>query len=319
MNEKSVEIVGYLLEKQDIYLPSPIFKDETIIKLERALSSGIPIVMSRYYEEMANNLEKHVCIDKTKEMVESLLTSLREFEHSGKLTEDDLKIINFMVENSFVTAEDSIELSGPLYTLLKVYEELGKEKIESEYLKMFIMIATYVQLYELILLQLDRRLRNYIKLNERINEKDFKNFLKYGREYTEHATAGEINRVLSKLKVLEPENDSILSGRLKKLRNKFSHASFFYDSELDAVVAGKIKLTKKEFIGEFHRLFNFGLTWFKLSANANTPGEAFDSFLWSLKSTFYELSKMFKSVERSGYKKWLGSLVVQWEKEAKKQ
>ncbi len=27
---------------------------------------------------------------------------------------------------------------------------------------------------------------------------------------------------------------------------------------------------------------------------------------------------MFKSVERSGYKKWLGSLVVQWEKEAEK-
>lgn len=112
---------------------------------------------------MANNLDKHVCIDKTKEMVESLLNFQDKFEHFGKLTEDDIKIINFMVENSFITAEDSIELSGSLYTLLKVYEELGKEKIESEYLKMFIMIATYVQLYELILLQLDRRLRNYIK------------------------------------------------------------------------------------------------------------------------------------------------------------
>lgn len=65
-------------------------------------------------------------------------------------------------------------------------------------------------------------------------------------------------------------------------------------------------------------MFNFILTWFKLSANANKPEEAFDSFLRSLKSTFYELSKMFKSVERSGYKKWLGSLVVQWEKEAEK-
>ncbi len=263
---------------------------------------------------MANNLDKHVCIDKTKEMVESLLNFQDKFEHFGKLTEDDIKIINFMVENSFITAEDSIELSGSLYTLLKVYEELGKEKIESEYLKMFIMIATYVQLYELILLQLDRRLRNYIKLNKHVNQKDFKKFLKNRREYLEHATTGQINEVLSKLGAIESENDSILDGRLRDLRNKFSHANFFYDAELDAVFAGKVKLTKKEFIGEFYRLFNFILTWFKLSSNANKPEEAFDSFLRSLKSTFYELSKMFKSVERSGYKKWLGSLVVQWEK-----
>lgn len=119
---------------------------------------------------------------------------------------------------------------------------------------------------------------------------------------------------MSKLGAIESENDSILDGRLRDLRNKFSHANFFYDAELDAVFAGKVKLTKKEFIGEFYRLFNFILTWFKLSSNANKPEEAFDSFLRSLKSTFYELSKMFKSVERSGYKKWLGSLVVQWEK-----
>ncbi len=42
MKEKPVNIIRYLLEKQDIYLPSPIFRNGAIIKLERALSSGIP-------------------------------------------------------------------------------------------------------------------------------------------------------------------------------------------------------------------------------------------------------------------------------------
>lgn len=316
---EKLKLIPYLLEKQDIYLPSPIFRDETIVKLEKALSSGKPIVVSRYYEEMANSLERFININKVKEMVGNLLSFSREFEHVGKLTEDDYKIINFMVENSFISAEDSIELSGPLYNLLKVYEELEKEKIKSDYVKTFIMISTYIQLYELVLLQLDRRLCNYIKNKGLAKEKMYKSFLSYERKYTGHATAGTINRVLSNLNVIERENDSILSGRLKNLRNKFSHANFFYDAELDVVFAGGVKLTKKEFIGEFYRLFNFALTWFKLSANADEHGESFDSFIKSLKNTLYELSKMFKMVERSHLRKVFGLLIIQWKKEIEMQ
>lgn len=313
MKGKSANVVEYLLEKGGICLPTTIFRNELLLELEKAISSGIPIRISDYYKKLADNLEEYISIDKTKEMIEIFLNSQKEFENSGKLTEDDLKIINFMVENTHVSAEDSIELSGSVYTLLKVYEDLKKEKIKSESLKMFIMISTFIQLYELILLQLDRRLRSYIKQNNL--EKDFEKFLKRKREYTEHATAGEINNALSKLKVINSNNDSILSGRLKYLRNKFSHANFFYDSELDAVVvAGKERLTKKEFIGEFFRLFNFALTWFKLSAKVDDPSEALDVFKESLKKTCYELSRMFRSVERSHYKKWLGFLMIQWKR-----
>ncbi len=319
MKKERIGIVTYLLEKQDIYLPSPIFKDETIIKLERALSSGKPIVVSKYYEEMADNLEKFIDINKLKEMIGNLLSFSDEFEHIGKLTEDDYKIINFMVKNSFINAEDSIELSGSVYNLLKVYGELKKEKIKSDYVKTFIMISTYIQLYELILLQLDRRLLNYIKNKGLAKEKDYRSFLNWERKYTGHATAGMINQVFYKFGVIESRNDSILDGRLRELRNKFSHANFFYDAELGVVFAGGIKLTKKEFIGEFYRLFNFALTWFKLSANADEHGEAFDSFIQSLKNTLYELSKMFKMVERSHLRKVFGSLIIQWKKEIKEQ
>jgi len=322
MKEKSTEIVRYLLEKQEIYLPSAIFKNKMIVELEKAISSGNPVVLSRFYGKVAKNLEDHIDIEKTKKMIESIMDYTKHFEEKGKLTDDDYKIINFLVENSFIKAEDSIELCGPLYNLLKVYEELEKEKIKSEYVKMFIMTSTYIQLYELILLQIDRRLRNYIKSkglhsynqNEKLR-KIIKNYLKDDRSFMGHATAGKINDVLSRFIGINSRNESILSGRLKKLRNKLSHANFFYDAESDVIFAGGVELTKEEFIGEFCRLFNFVLTWFNLSAKTTNYQDALDSFVLSLKNTLYDLSNLFLRVERSHLKKVFGSLMIQWKKE----
>ncbi|MDK2782063.1 MAG: hypothetical protein PWR13_1091 [Archaeoglobi archaeon] len=323
MKKRSAEIIiRYLLEKQEIYLPSAIFKNEMILELESAIKSRNPVVLSRFYKRVSENLEKYIEIEKIKKIVENILSYAKKFEEKGKLTEDDYKIINFLVENSFVEAEDSIELCGPLYNLLRVYEELEKEKIKSEYVKMFIMASTFIQLYELTLLLIDRRLYNYIK-NKRRQSGNQNNELRkiaekflngVDRKFTEHATAGKINTVLSKFIGISSENESILSGRLRELRNKLSHANFFYDAESDAVFAGKAKLTKEEFIEEFYRLFNFVLTWFKLSAKTSNYQDAFDSFIGSLKNTLLNLSKIFLRVERSHLRREFGSLVIEWKK-----
>jgi len=307
-----------LLEKQGIYLPTPIFREKTLVKLEKALSSGIPIVVSNCYKEISVNLEKFIDSEKIKEIIGLFIKHSNDFERlGGSLTEDDRKIIEFMVKNSSLSAEDAIELAGPLYYLLKVYEDLTKEEIKSEYLKMFIMISTYIQLYELLLLQLDRRLCNYLRNNKKFSsQKEYKDFLNLERKYTKHATAGKINQVLHKLGVIEFKNSSVLDGELRELRNRFSHANFFYDPELKKIFAGEVQLTKEEFIGEFYRLFNFALTWFKSSINAERYEEAVDSFIRHFKNMLNGLSEMFRKIERSpDLKREFGSMVIQWKKE----
>ncbi|WP_290596160.1 MULTISPECIES: hypothetical protein [unclassified Archaeoglobus] len=53
MKEKSVRIVEYPLEKEEIKIPCAILKTKTIEELNKAISSSIPIRMSKFYERLA--------------------------------------------------------------------------------------------------------------------------------------------------------------------------------------------------------------------------------------------------------------------------
>jgi len=96
-------------------------------------------------------------------------------------------------------------------------DDFNKKQINSKFLKMFIFTSAYVQIYELLLYQMDRRLLNYLKHSELKHDKLIKKFMKFKRENLQHTQAWEINKVLSKLLGIDPKNNSIIGGGTPKI------------------------------------------------------------------------------------------------------
>ena len=311
---KNKQLIRYLLEKEGIIVPSGIFKIRTVEELEKRLSKGNPYLLYKFYEELAKKLPEVVEIQKLKNMFE-FARELKE-KYGNKLTEDDEKIIRFFVENSEMQTEDFMELIGPMYYLMRVMDDFNKKQINSKFLKMFIFTSAYVQIYELLLYQMDRRLFNYLKHSELKHDKLIKKFMEFKRENLQHTQAWEINRVLSKLLGIDPENNSIIGGGTPKIiRNNISHANLFYDPEEDIVFVGNKKFSVDQFIGEYYRLLVFCLRWLELSVGMDLKDNPLELILAQLSRNLREIAKVFLRIERSEYKKVFGAMVIQWKKE----
>lgn len=307
--QKSKSLVEYLLEKEEIILPAAIFKTEIVEGLERALSTGRPIIFHHFYKRVSEGLPKSVEIQKLGEIFR-VMQKFRD-EYGSHLTKDDEKIIEFLVSSAVLPAEDFMELLGPIYYLLNAMESLSKENTHSKSLQMFILTSAYVQLYEILLYQIDRRLYYYLNGIDWKNDKVFRKFIGLRREGTGHAMASQINRVLSKLLNMNERNNSLFGkGTPKIIRNSISHANLFYDDIRNVVYVGKKEFTVEQFIREYHRMMAFALRWLELSAGVREGEDVFDMVLFKIGRTLKELSKVFLRIERSEYRKVFGAMVI---------
>ncbi|MBC7333770.1 MAG: hypothetical protein H5T85_04830 [Actinobacteria bacterium] len=312
---KQKNLLEYLLEKERVIVPSAIFKIEIVQELERRLSTGRPYLLYQFYNELAEELKNSIDIKKLKSMFEFSRTFKE--EHGNMLTENDKRIIYFLVNNSDMRAGDFMEMLGPLYYILSITRDLKNERINSKSLKMFILTSAYVQIYELLLYQLDRRIYNYLKrLEELRKDKIFKDFMKLKRTHLQHAQAWQINKVLSKLLGINEKNDSIIGAGVPKIiRNSVSHATLFYDPGEDMIFVGSKKFSVNQFLEEYYRLIAFCLEWLDVSANIEPGDDPFDQIIVQLSKSFREIAKVFLRIERSEYKKIFGAMVIQWKKE----
>jgi len=319
-NNIEPKLVSYLLERGGISVPISLLKHEFIIEIEKSLRKESPLILSMTFKKFAKNLEKTLKLD----VIDMLSKIIKEFEKKEHFypSEDDEKIIDYIVKLDKYRYEFVLETIGPLYFLLKIFEEMRKVDLLPKIIEFFIVINSYAFLYELILYQIDRRLYYNIKKLEDYKDRSwYKQFSKINRSnYLEHATAGLINEIFSDVLNLPKENDSIFGGKseTKIFRNKVAHANIFYDEETEEIIISSNKYKSDEFLKLFFRLLGFCVRWLEKSLEVKI--EDTDSFknkiFLHLKEHLYWISSLLLKIERS-YELRIRfmNLIISWKKE----
>ena len=175
------KLVEYLLKKGYIKLPTKIFQQQYIVELNKALSTGNPIIFSKFLEKSAKKVDEYLDMKN----IENLIEMLKNIEHNissqkYSISPDDEKILKFLVSISRVPAEDFLEIAGPLYFITEVLNDIEKnKKILPESILMSTLLWIFVNTYELILHIVDRKLYRYLKSNKKHDNNRFvKYFLK---------------------------------------------------------------------------------------------------------------------------------------------
>ena len=317
------KLVEYLLKKGYIKLPTKIFQQQYIVELNKALSTGNPIIFSKFLEKSAEKVDEYLDMKN----IENLIEMLKNIEHNigsqkYSISPDDEKILKFLVSISRVPAEDFLEIAGPLYFITEVLNDIEKnKKILPESILMSTLLWIFVNTYELILHIVDRKLYRYLKSNKKHdNNRSVKYFLKIKRKGKNHATAGTINKVLHVIIGIPQENDSIFgsgSGKPKLLRNKISHSNIFYDSgSKKIVVLDGTEYEMSEFIEQYYQIFIFLLKWIELSIGYDILQLSI-TLKYEFKKVFKSYAKTFLKIERSGeLKRRFYEIVIEWKREA---
>lgn len=313
-----IKIIKHILEEKGIILPLPLLKNECILQLEKALSSGNPYLVSRFYGRIASNIDECVRIEWLDEFI--VLSSRISEEISKKygkfLTLDDEKILDFLVSNAQFP-EDFLAIVGPFYYLCRVADELENNKKISDILFYTILLWIFVNLYEILLHHVDRRIYYYITSNNL--EARFGRFMNIRRDKGEHATAGLINKILSAILGISPKNQSLFgeTSTPKIIRNKISHSNIFYEPEKKKIITlDGNEYSTEDFLKQYSQIYVFLIRWMEKSLGAEICDTNFKSeVVKSLKNIFKDLSRAFLQVERSPeHRKAFAQLIIKLKK-----
>jgi len=328
-NNTELPLVNYLLEKREVSIPIALIKHSVFHELEQALKTAVPFYsLSRLFESFSLDLSLFFKEDDLDDFIKMLKNAKQNW---FRISDDDQKIIQFLssVSNN---VDFVLEVIGPAVFLLNVVTEINDSRTDqnlSENLRMFLLIASYVFLYELVLYEIDRRLYFYLSRGytnygaEKLKKKsEFKNFLERIERENEHdhATAGIINSILSDLAGLPRDNNSIFGGKaeIRILRNKAAHANIFYDSERDLIILGGKVYEKGEFLEAYFRLFSFLIAWIEgaVGINVNNSYDFKKKIYDDIKNYFRVLARNFKKIGRSGLLRYrFTNMVISWKKE----
>ena len=318
MKNNKVEpvLVSYLLEKGEISLPMSLMRHETIIDFEESLRKERPLFLSKTFKKISENIERDFLKGESLDEFINMAKQLK--KKNFFITEDDEKIIDYLVSLEKLRWDFLLETIGPLYFLLKTFEETEKISLLSKFIQTFIIINSYVMLYELILHEVDRRLYHNLKLKK---QKEYPRFFRIKRqEYNEHATAGIINEVLSDLINLPKDNNSIFGGQSESriFRNKAAHANIFYDEYKDEIIIAGRRYSLDEFLKLFFRLFSFLIAWIEKITRREVEDSVYfkKKIISDLRKSLNELFTAFLKIERAGELRIrFVNLIISWKRE----
>jgi len=315
--DSAPKLIQYLLDKEEIVLPIVCLKQKMILELEDTLRKGRPFFVSEFFKNVNENFDDYISTDGINKLFDKINELSNNEKFQQKLSEDDKKIIEFLIKNTNLNNLDCLQIIGQEFFSIRVAEELEKIDNLPNILKMALLMWCFVNLYELTLVNVDRRLLVYLKKNNKNEDNDIKRFLSINRkDYKDHATAELINKVFCKILGLREENTSIFgkSSKPKLIRNKISHSNLFYDSEKNKIVLlNSQEYSIEDFLKEYYALFNFLIEWVKTGL-----GGKFDDkmLIDSLKKMFHALSSDYLRIERGGLKREYQLYIIKLKKEA---
>lgn len=323
----NVKLIKHLLEKIGIILPTELLNSKALEKIEKALLSGHPSIIAKCFESISSNIDRYIP-DKDS-LFKFLLDAKNYFiDTYGRLqiSEDDKKMIEFLINNSSLECIDFIEMSGPMYFIAQTFDSIRKSKDLDEIILISIYMFLFVLLFELTIYHIDRRLYFYIKekRNDQKKESAIKTFLEVDRkDFMSHATADKLNKVISHLLRIDEYNDTILgkTSKPKIFRNKISHFNIIYDSSSKEIIVGRERYSTADFIRNFYYLFEFNIAWIEKSVGLEIIEDNLEEIkqkvLESLKQLYKDVAKIFRKYSRSGeLTRRLNSFLITLKKEA---
>lgn len=320
MKRKEIKNILSLLEKDGIIIPSKIIDNEIILELETAILT--PYSLGKFLNKLINQIDEFFKKDEIKNLQNMINTFRNQYANLLK-NEEDEKIIYFLVSKNSLNFRYKyiFEIMGPSIFIFETLDELDKIKNKSTHIYYFVFLHLYVNLYEIILHQLDRHLYEII-----INNSEWKNLNKKflekikREEYNDHATAGEIADVLEKLGLKTEKSILGNNQECRIFRNKISHANAFCDSKNNKIIIGKNQYDFEEFKKLFIRLFYFVVNWMKksidicVSKDSNEPLE--EKIKTFLIAYLKNIAQLCKKIERSGeLKKQYYNTILTFKKE----
>jgi len=312
------KLIQYLLDKREIVLPRVCLKQKMILELDDISRKGMPFLVSKFFKRVNENFDDYISVEDINKLFKKIEELSNNEKFQQKLSEDDKQIIEFLTKNTNLNNLDVLKIIGQEYFTIQVAEELEKTDNLPDILKMALLMWCFVNIYELTLVNVDKRILVYLEKNNKNEDNDIKRFLSVNRkDYKDHATAELINNVFCKILNLKEENNSIFgkSSKPKLIRNKISHSNLFYDSEKNKIVLlNSEEYSIEDFLKEYYTLFNFLAEWIKTGR-----GGKFDEkmLIDSLKKMFHALSSDYLKIERSGeLKKMYCYYIIKWKKEA---
>lgn len=322
----SGDISRFILKHQGLVIPEIFLRQQFIKEFDEKLHQQSPIIIAHFLKKVAENIDHYIdimSIDKITEKVTELETTLSS-QYGFLLTDDDILILKFISNMQKNSVYDFLEIAGPLYFSLGIIEDLEKNRdLYSQKIKIHSSLWLFGVIFEQILHMVDRRLIQYLddSENPQSNDKSFKHFKQINREqYHDHATAGEINSVLSKILLLDSQHNSSIFGATdnpKVLRNKISHSNLFYDSDRNKIVClDGSEYGIDEFVQEFYKLFLFLFEWIRQSSDRSINDPQFSSDLSKdLKSGINTMSTFYKKEHRFYYNRRLSAFIIGIERE----
>ncbi|UYU19450.1 MULTISPECIES: hypothetical protein [Methanoculleus] len=309
MHEENLPMINYFLRNEGFTIPKPIFKQEFLIGLEKAISVGNFAILAKFLRKTADDFEE-ICNEAgIRSLVKRISAQKKDLEklHGCFLTSDDLSALQFIVGLSSNPMGDFLEVSGPLYYLSEIASELEKntENI-SEIILISSILWVYVNSFELTLHFIDRKLINHIEDKKIPLNRNIKPFYNVERKSSlSHASAERIHHTLCNLMGADPNKfDSILShsSKTKGFRNKVSHSNLFFDSQKRAIVtlSGE-ECSISEFLKEYYRINAFLIKWLELSIGCNIDDpEVTEKITTGLKEYYSIYSTRYIKHSRAG-------------------
>ena len=309
------KLIQYLLDKEEIVLPTFCLKQNMIKELESILREGKPLLVSKFFKRVNENFEDYISRDEINKLFDNINKLSNNEKFQQKISEDDKKIIEFLSKNQNLNSSDYLKILGQEYFIIQVVEELEKTDNLPNILKIPLIMWLFLNLYELILFVVDRRLFEYLKNTDKKDDKDIKRFLKINRKNKDHAMPENINKILTKILDLKEENNSIFVriSKAKLIRNKIAHANLFYDSEKNKLVSSNFEEYQAEdFLKGYYTLVNFLIEWNKAELGGKIDAKILVDYL---KKMFHYLYAAYLRIERAGLRKEFYAHIIILKKE----
>ena len=126
----TVEISRFILKKQGLVIPEIILKQEFIIEFEKKLQGGNPLLVAHFLKKVADDVERYIDIENINKVTEKVseMNSTLSSQYGTLLTDDDIKILNFISQMQKNSVYDFLEIAGPLYFGVEIIDELEKNQ-----------------------------------------------------------------------------------------------------------------------------------------------------------------------------------------------
>lgn len=330
-NNNDLKLIRYLLENEGVPLPESLLRGEVLYEIERTIKH--PALFAETLKWLAKSLPEQLPEEELRKFF-YYMQKYDGFTEGYELSDDDIKIINFLTDKTETKERYVLEMIGPFYFMGRISDEVSKNEDLPKILAVTSFLYVFTSSYELLLHMVDRRLTYYLTegegkdIPELKSEKVIKNFLKgvenreTKKEYMTHATAGELKRVLG---VLIDENlDKSIFGsnsEVKMLRNKISHINLFYDDKLDKIVVGTREYTYENLLQAYFTIFRFFIIWGKKIFGIETEFDIdrlISQTYSDIRHMLHYMATFWKKIQRSGeMKRIYYAWVIRWTEEAK--